>query len=555
MLKDEAKKILEQIGLKNIEKTLEFPRTEVCDLASTICFKIAKEEGRDPKEIAEEIVKKIRLKDSLIEAVEAKNGYINFFFNWEKVAEKILKDILTKKEKYGSIDIGKNKVAVVEFSSPNPVHPIHIGSARSTFIGESLCRILEKCGYKVKRIFFVNDIGRQVAILIWGYLKFAKGRKPTGKADHWLLDIYIKANKFLAENPEKEMEISEILKKLELGDKKIQQITKKIVKWCLNGFKQTYRILGIKFDEYIWESDFLEDAKKYVKQLIMEKKAFETSDGAVVVDLEKYNLPNTVILRYDGTTLYLIRDTAASIYRFKKYSPELNVYVVAEDQRLHFQQQFEILKLLGYEKIAQNSTHLSYGYVLLPEGKIISRFGRVVLLDDVIQKAIEEVRKRYLISKNLAKIIGIGAVIYSILKIDPNKQVTFKWSDVLSLEGDTGPYLQYAYVRCASILKKVKKIRKNFFVEKLDEKEKILIKKISQFPQVIEQAAKDLRPNYICNYAYDLAVAFNNFYENCPVLNIEDRKRKNFRLTLVLATEIVLKSILKLIGIEVPQKM
>jgi len=555
MFKEEVVKLLKAVGIKTSEETLEIPpQTELGDLAFP-CFDLAKKEKKDPRIIAEDLAKKIKVPKGLIERVEAKAGYVNFFFDWKKVAELNLKEILKRKNNFGKSEKFKNKVAIVDYSSPNPAHPIHVGSARTTFIGESLCRIFESMGYKVKRICYVNDLGKQVATVVWGYLKFAKGKKPTKKSDHWLLDIYVKANEEIANDTSLEKEVEENLRKCESGDKRTLSIAKKLVNWCIDGFKETYKGVGIKFDEYLRESKFIEISKKYVDKLVSNKNALKLEDGAILVNLEPYSLPNTIILRSDGTGLYLTRDVAASVHKLEKYKPSLNIYVVAEDQKLHFQQEFKILELLGYKKFVENSFHISYGYVSLPEGRMSSRLGRVVLIDDVFEEATKRVKEKYKTNEKAARNIGIGAVVYSILKVEPNKQVMFNWKEALQMEGNTGPYLQYAHTRCNGILEKAGKWKTNFEIKKLTEQEKELIKLLVKFPEIVEQAAKDLRPHYICNYAYDLATIFSTFYQFCPVLKAETEQQKNFRLTLVKATKIVLANALKIIGIGPLEKM
>lgn len=555
MLKQEIVNILGSVGIKTSTEILEVPQVEFGDIAFP-CFELAKKERKNPKEIAEDVAKKIKIsKDSLISRAEAKAGYVNFFYNYSKVSEIVLKRILKEKKKFGSSKKFKNKVVVVDYSSPNPAHPIHVGSARTTFIGESLCRILENSGYKAKRICYVNALGKQVATLIYGYIKFAKGKKPNKKPDHWLFDIYIKANEEIEKNPEEIKKVEEILRKCEAGDKKMLSLSSKLVNWCLDGFKGTYKILGIKFDEYLWESKFIEISKKYVHTLLEKKAVFKTEDGATIVNFEPYNLPNTVLLRSDGTGLYLTRDVAASIYKLKKYRPSLNIFVVGEDQKLHFQQEFKILELLGYEDFSKNSFHLGYGIVSLLGEKMSSRKGKVVLIDDIFDEAMKKVEEKYTKDKEISKAVGIGAVIYSILKVDPNQQITFEWEKALALRGDTGPYLQYAHTRCAGILRKAKKWKPNLKIENISEEEKILVKTLMIFPEVVEKAAKDLRPHYICNYVYELATIFDKFYETCSVLKAENEKLKAFRLSLVDATRIVLENSLNLIGIEAPEKM
>ncbi len=557
MLKSEVMKLLKSSGIDVTEDKLEMPPQDGFGDISFPCFQLSKTKKMPPNEIASELKDKIKVsKSPMIKEVETVSGYVNFFFDWKKVGEKLLREILTKSNDYGKINLGKNKVAVVDYSSPNPIHPIHVGSARSTLIGEALCRMLEFSGYDVKRVLFINNLGKQVAVLLWYYLKFASDSKPDKKEDHWLLDMYVKADKEFKAKPDYENEVFDILKKSETKGEKVFPKLKHVIEWCLKGFEKTYDTLGIKFDDYIWESDFVEKSKLYVSSLLKNNLTFKTSDEAVVIDLEPHGLPNTIIMRRDGTTLYLIRDVAASIYKIEKYKPSLNIYVVAEDQSLHFKQEFKILELLGHKKFVENSRHLSYGYVSLPEGKMSSRLGRVVLLDDLIDEAVEKVKEKFKVNDNeVAKSIGLGAVTYSILKVEAKRQVLFKWEDVLSMEGNSGPYLQYAYARCCSILKKADLGDKKYSIKKLDEHEEKLLKELVSFEYVIKQSVKELRPDILCNYVFDLATRFNTFYHFCPVLNAENEKIKNFRLSLVESVKIVLGSILDLLNIEKLEKV
>lgn len=552
MFRSEIVKILKSINIKADENSIEKPpQEEFGDLAFP-CFQLAKEQKKSPQLIAQEISKKIKLtKTSIISKVEPRGPYVNFFFNYQKVSGVVLKDVIKKKEKYGS-GKSKNKTAVVEFSSPNPAHPIHIGSARNTFIGESLSRILEMSGYIVKRLCYVNDLGKQVAKLVYGYEKTAKGRQPNKKSDHWLLDVYVKSNEILSKNPELEQEVNELINKCESGDKKTLETFHKLVDWCLKGFAETYSRIGVKFDEYIWESRFVDETRKFVEQLSKNKLIFE-SDGAKIINLENYGLPNTVIMRSNGTGLYLTRDILSTIYKFKKYSPDLNIYVVGEEQKLHFSQLFKILEVSGYKSYSERCVHLSYGLVSIPEGKMSSRLGNVILLDDVFDEAAKRA-KTHTKDDKIAESVGKAAVIYAILRIDTDKQVSFKWEEVLNLEGNTAPYIQYAHTRCSGILGKSKTWKPTYSTKDLTDYEKKLVKIISEFPQVVQQASNDLKPNYVCNYVYELATAFSEFYEKCPVIKAE-KTLKDFRLTLVKAAEIVLKNALNLIGIEAVEKM
>jgi arginyl-tRNA synthetase len=563
MLKNEAIKILESIGVHISEEQLELPKPELGDVAFP-CFELARKEKRGAQEIAEEICNKIKLpKDSLVTKVEAKSGYVNFFFDWKKISEKILKEILAKKENFGKSKIGKAKKVLIEYSQPNPVHPMHIGHARGTFLGAALANIFDFAGYKTIKANYMNDIGLQVAKLVTAYLLWAKGKKPKGKPDLWLWDFYVKFHEEAAKDPSLEEKARDVLRKFEIEhDKNILKIWNQVVAWCVKGFEETYKNLGIGFDIYFYESKFRDLGKKIVMQAVKKGVAFKSPEGAIIADLEKHGLPSTVILRSDGTGLYFTSDLGLTAHKFEKYKLSKTIWVVSTEQNLWFKQLFKFLELLGYTWV-KNCFHFAFELVRLPEGKMSSREGRAIMLDEVVNKLIkmayDEVNKRNpkiseKAKKEISEKIGIGALKYAIVRIEPAKTITFDLKKMLSFEGNTGPYLQYAHTRCLSILKKAKKWKKRFKVDKLTEQEKRLIKQLANFPEVVKQAAKDLRPHYICDYVYNLATIFSNFYQYCPVLKVEE-EIKNFRLTLVAATAQVLKNSLNLIGIEVPGKM
>lgn len=559
--KKEVVKILETAGLKEVENFLEVPpQPKFGDLAFT-CFELAKKEKRNPKEIAEELAKKIKIpKDSLISKVEAKAGYVNFFFDWEKFSEKFLKEV----KKGIKSNLGKGKRVMVEYSQPNPIHPMHIGHARGTFLGEALSNIFDYLGYKTIKANYMNNVGLQVAKLVTAYNLWAKGKKPEGKPDFWLWQYYVKFHEEANTNPQLEEQARENLRKFEIEkNEEIVKIWNQLVQWCIEGFEQTYKRLGIKFDVYFFENDYRDSGKKIVEMALKKNVAFKSPEETIVSNLEKHGIPNFVLLRSDKTGLYQTSDLGLTVHKFEKYKLDKAIWVVSSQHLLYFKQLFKVLELLGYSWV-KNAHHFYFEHVVLPEGKMSSREGRAVMLDEVINKlvemAYEEVDKRNPKlpkeqKQKLAEKIGIGALKYSILKIEPENQITFDWKQMLSFEGNTGPYLQYAHTRCQGILKKVSKWKPNFKIEKLTEEEKQLIKTLARFTEVVEQAAKDLRPHYICNYAYDLATVFDRFYEFCPVLKAENEKLKNFRLTLVEATKNILENSLNLIGIETPEKM
>ncbi len=565
-MKEQVVKILENaIKGINIASCLEIPpQAEMGDIAFP-CFPLAKTEKKNPVEIAQSIVKKIKIpKDSVISRVEAKGGYVNFFFDWKKISQSLLKDILTKKDVFGKPENPERKKIMVEFSQPNPIHSMHIGHARGTFLGDALANILSFVGNNVVRANYMNDTGLQVAKLVTAYSLWADNKKPDEKPDYWIWKYYVKFHEEAKSKPELEEQAREILRKREMKkDEKVVKLWDKLVQWCVEGFEETYKRLGINFDVYLYESSFRDSGKKIVDDALKKGIAFVDEGKAVVADLDKHGLASCVILRSDGTGLYYTSDLAMTVHKFEKYKLDKAIWVVASAQNLYFKQLFKILELLGYSWI-KNCYHFAFDLVRLPEGKMSSREGRAVMLDEVLDRLTQltygEVKKRNpdMTEKDMketAEKIGIGALKYAIVKIEPNNTITFDWDRMLSLEGDTGPYIQYAHTRCCGIQKKAGKWKPDFETNELTEQEKELVKLLAKFPEVVLQSASDFKPHYICNYAYDLATTFDKFYEACPVLKAENEKQKLFRLTLVDATRTVLKNALNLVGIEAPERM
>ena len=517
------------------------------------CFNLAKKQNKDSKEFTKELARKLKIEFIDIKPI---GPYLNFYVKWNEFGQKILEEL---NEKYGFDKI--NKTAVIDLSSPNPAHPFHMGTIRSTIVGESLSRILESQGWDVKRFCYINDLGKQAAILLLGYQMLGGNQSPKGKPDIWLGDLYFEINQKITEDPKLEEKAEEILEKYEKEDKEVKKLAEKVLKWCLEGFKENWKMLGIKFDDIFFESSMIEESYKVIEQLKSKNLVFEAGN-ATVLKLEP-ELPNTIILRSDGTGLYLTRDIATTLWKFKRYNPDLNIWVVAEDQKLHFQQQFKTINLLGYEDFAKKCFHLAYSMVLLEGKKMSARKGHMILWDNIIEegfkKAYNEVEKRWkdLSQKekeNRSKAIALGSIVYFILKYSPEKMVNFSWENALRFEGDTGPYLQYTYARASSILKKIDKI-KNFDAKYLkDQKEINVLKLLARYPDILEKSVKDLRPHYLANYLYDLSDAFNQFYQSLPVLKSEENLR-NARLKLVDSIKTVLKNGLYLLGIPIMEKM
>jgi len=566
-IKKEIEQILKKIDFlkhEKIDETLETPPDpKFGDLASNICFLLSKKLKKPPQIIADEAVKKIKIpKKSLIKSVEAKSGYINFFFNYSTITKTFLKNILKERSSYGSSSMGKKKGIMIEFAHPNTHKGFHIGHLRNICIGESISRILEFTGHKVFRTNYQGDIGPHVAKCLWGFINLHKCKAPKENRGDWLGEVYAEAARKFNEDDKVKQEVMEINKKLYSRDKEYLKLWRMTRKWSLDDFDKIYKELGTKFDKLYFEAEVEKRAIEISKELL-KKGIAKFSEGAIIIDLSKYDLGIFVLLTKEGNPLYESKDLALAEQQFGDFKTDRCIHVVGAEQKFYFQQLFKVFELidsLGAEK----SDHLVYELVTLKKGKMSSRLGTIILYsqlrDEMLKITLKEVAKRNpRISKKekleLAKKIGFGALKYGMLRLSPDKLLFFDMNEALQLEGNTGPYLQYAHTRCDGILKKAKQWKKNFENESLEKEEKKIIKKLIEFPNVIEKALRDFRPHYICNYAYELANIFSEFYHVCPVLKSETKKLRDFRLTLVKATKITLKNSLSLIGIETPKRM
>ena len=518
------------------------------------CFNIAKVEGRNPKEVAEVAAGEMKALPEISE-VKAIGPYVNFFVDWDRLGTRVLKNFHTD---YGG-GFEKGKI-LIEHTSINPNASPHVGRARNAIIGDSLTHLLEFSGKKVETHYFVNDVGKQIALLVWA----AKKKKGKLKFND-VLDLYIAANKEMESNKEIEKEVFELLAKFEKGEKKIVLQFKKIVKICVEGQRKILKELGIEFDFFDFESAWLgKKTNDILKKLEKTGKLFVDNEKRKVLDLKgTEGLGEStflVLTRADGTSLYPLRDLAYNIYKAEK-SKGNNILVLGEDQKLYFQQISAALKLLGIEP----PKGMHYSFVLLPGGgKMSTRQGNVVLLEDfmkeVYAKAGEEIKKRWpeLAEKEVrarARKIGNAAVRYGMLKVSPEKNVLFNLEEAVRFEGDTGPYLLYTFARANSILEKAGKWKDSEFFNFEKPEEIAVLKKICQFPSIVEKASADLRPHLVAVFTGELADAFNKFYEACPVINAENNLQKISRLKLVWAAKIVLHNCAKILGIEVLEKM
>ena len=549
--REHISKILKKEVKTEIELEIP-PNPELGDYAFP-CFSLAKVYKKNPAEIAQDLAKKIK-KDKFIQEVKVTGPYLNFFINKKNLTEETIKKVLKEKDNYGSKNIGKNKKLILEHTSINPNASPHVGRARNALIGDTLARILRFEKYKVEVHYFVNNIGKQIAMLVLG----ARGKKNVSFES--LLKIYQDISKKVEKSEEKEKEVLGILRKLESGDKKIINEFDKVVDIALKGQVKLLSELGIKYDAFDYESSYLWGKKTDEALELLKKtgKFYFDADNRVILDQKGFGLgmkmPVLVLTRSDGTSLYPLRDIA---FALDMNSKGKYITILGEDHRLYNEQINAALLML--EKKTRKP--LYYSFVLLEEGKMSTRKGTLVLLEDFMKqaekKAGEGLQKRYKkIDKKAAKVIGYGALKYSILRVSPEKNVTFNWDNALNFEGETAPYIQYAYARISSIIKKNKKaIQKNINFELLNEKEEIeLIKKVALFPEIVEKTAKELRPNLMANYAYELAKQFNEFYHMHNILK-EEKQLKDSRLALAASVKQAIKNSLNLLGIDVLEKM
>ena len=554
------KEHIEELTLEEITALIEVPPNKDMGDFAFPCFKLAKVFRKAPNMIAAELSEKIEAK-GVISNVTPLGGYINFFVNKSQLAETVIKDVLTKKEKYGHSDLGKDKTIVIDFSSPNIAKPFHIGHIRTTVIGNALYKIYDSQGYNTVRINHLGDYGTQfgkliVAFKLWGN-KEAVEANPIPE----LLKLYIQFHDEAEKHPEMEDEARAWFTKLENGDKEAKELWQWFRDESLKEFARVYDLLDIEFDSYAGES-FYSDKMDIVIEKIKEKGLLKQSQGTNVVDLEEYNMPPALITKNDGSTLYMTRDLAAAIYRKNTYDFEKCIYVVGSQQSLHFQQLFKVLELMGFEW-AKDLIHVPFGMVALEEGTMSTRKGRVVFLEDVLKQAIEKTRETVL-SKNpnaknvdeIAKQVGVGAVVFQELSNSRIKDYTFSWSRTLSFEGETGPYVQYTHARCCAVLRKAnEEVSTDINYELLSDGDAAeVLKVIGSFNKSIVSAMRRNEPHIVTRFVLDLAQAFNKFYHDNPIL-VEDEELRKARLALVAATRQTLENGLNILGMHAPERM
>ena len=541
---------------EDVVEVLEIPPESEFGDYSFPCFKFAAKLKKKPIDLAKDLSSNLRGK--FIEKVEIKGPYLNIFLKNEIVAREFLSEIFVKKKKYGLSTKGGDKI-MIEFPAPNTNKPLHLGHLRNMFLGQAISNILSFLGHEVVPVNLNNDRGVHICKSMWAYEKFGKGKNPDKKSDHFVGDFYIMYNKHV--NDKSEKEIQEMLKKWEDGDKKVRALWKKMNKWAFDGFDETYKRLGVKFSEVYNESEFYDKGKSVVLDGLKKKLFYKNEDGAIEVDLEKDGLGKKVLLRPDGTSIYITQDLYLAKKKFDDYKIDRSVYVVGSEQDYHFKVLFKLLKILKVP-YAEKCFHLSYGMVYLPEGKMKSREGTVVDADDLLDKveglAKKEIEKRHKVSskevKERSEKIGQGALRFFLLKYDSARDIKYDPKESLSFEGETGPYVQYAHARCCSLLRKSNvKVSKTVDFSVLDSAdEALLVKQLGRFSYVLDQAAKKYKPSILARYLLDLSSLFNTFYARHKIVGDENEAA---RLLIVDCVRNVLDVGLGLLNIKAPEEM
>ena len=558
-----AKKInaITNVDINALEDYIEIPpNAELGDFAFP-CFKLAKELRKAPPAIATEIKEKIELDDN-IDRVEVVGGYLNFFINNKGFAKNTLERVLGEGENYGRSKIGEGKNIVIDYSSPNIAKPFHIGHLRTTVIGGALYKMYKFLGYNVVGINHLGDWGMGVSKTIAGYEMWKDEYSFDENPIISILAIYVRFNKLEKEDPTMTEKARDVLIRLENKDEETTKIWRWIIDISLESYKKIYDLLGSEFDSFNGEAFYNDKMDRVIKEL-EEKNLLIDSEGAKVVEMPD-NMPPCIIITSAGTTIYATRDLAALLYRIDNYDFSKALYVVGSEQSLHFKQVFKTLELMGYEKYAKVCEHIPFGLILDENGEKIGsrKGGHLLTLEEILNESIEKSLK-IIEEKNpslenkeeVAKMVGVGAIIFNDLSNNRIKDEIFDWNQLLNFAGETGPYLQYTYVRTQSILKNANCALENIDTDKLLDKEALeVLKKLSEYPDVIISATNKNEPSLISRHLIDLAQSFSRFYNEHHII-CDDVETMKARVALTKSVGYVIKSGLGLLGIQTPEKM
>ncbi len=563
-VKKEIQNLLVAAGVKGEVELTTPPNPEMGDFAFA-CFNIAKELKVSPKDAADQIKGKINLKKSkLVAKVEVMGPYLNFYLQAGAVANLVIKQIDKQGKKYGNNALGKGKKVLVEYPSNNTHKEFHIGHLRNVCIGNTLVQLYEKSGYKVYPVNYLNDFGNHVAKCLWGLLKFHKNEKPPENKQKWLGEIYAEASGQVKDNPDLGKEVAEIQKKMEEHDPELWPLFMETREWSIEKFEEIFKQLGVKHAAVFYEKDLKDRGQKMTDELLLKGVAEVGEGGAIIVDLNKYNLDVALLRKSNGAGLYLTSDLPLAVEKFKKFNVDESIVVTGTEQNFYFKQLYKILGLIGFDK---KLTHIGYGLVNLKEGKMSSRLGNVILYEDLFDEVFEklkiESKQRHADwgEKKIdetAHILAMAALKFDMQKHEAAKNITFDIKEATSFDGFTGPYILYVIARINSILAKAKDQRLkvkggcNLLVQP---EEKQLLLFLARYEEVVSEALREYNPSTITRYCFDLAQQFNNFYTKHSVLNAESTDLIAARLQLSGAVKNVLENALGLLTIDTVEEM
>lgn len=549
---------IEVLTSEEISQLIEIPpKPEMGDFAFP-CFRLAKSYHKAPPMIAQDLKESIG-DQAFLSEIKVIGGYLNFYVDKAQYAQQII-DKYNNATDYGCSDQGKDKTICIDYSSPNVAKNFHVGHLRTTIIGNSLYKIFSKLGYKVVRINHLGDWGTQFGKLIVAYKKWGSREAVEEKGIEELMDIYVKFHEEAEKDDSLNDEARAWFLKMEQGNEDALEIWQWFRDISLKEFMHVYNILGMEFDSFAGESFYRDKTADVIKRLT-DDGLLKESQGAMIVPLDEYDMPPCIVAKKDGSSIYATRDLAAILYRKATYNFDRCLYVTGLEQKLHFAQVFKVIELMGND-YAKNLVHIPYGLVSLKSGKISSRKGNVIFAEDLLRESInkttsiiEEKNPDIPDKEEVAKQVGIGAIIFNDLYNQRIKDVIFDWNKLLNFDGETGPYVQYTYARASSVLRKIGEVPDTIDYTLLTDEASIgLLKEIERYPQVIKDAAERYEPSVIARYSIDLAHAFNKFYHECQI-NVEDETTKYTRTNVVKIARYIIKDALSLLGIQCPEQM
>lgn len=557
LIASELAKVIDSLDQDAILNLLEQPKSSDLGDIAFPAFSLAKVERKAPQAIAADIAEKID--QSAFEKVVATGPYVNFFLDKSKISDQVIKSVIEAGANYGQQDEGHGQNITIDLSSPNIAKPFSVGHLRSTVIGDALSNIFRKMGYNTIKINHLGDWGKQFGLLMVAYKKWGSKEAVEANPIDELLKLYVRINAEIENDPELDEEGRKWFKKLEDGDPEATELWQWFRDESLVEFNRIYKLLGVEFDSLNGEA-FYNDKMDEAVQILEEKGLLKESKGASIVELDDVNLPPAMIKKSDGATLYITRDIATAIYRARTYNFVKNIYAVGQEQSNHFRQLKAVLKKMGFDW-SDDMIHVDFGLVTKNRQKLSTRKGNIILLEPTLQEAIsrakaqiEEKNPELENKEEVAHAVGVGAVKFYDLKTDRRNGYDFDLEAMVSFEGETGPYVQYAYARIQSILRKANFTPSADATYSLNDPESWeIIKLLQDFARVVKRAAENYDPSLIAKYAINLAQAFNKYYAHTRIL--DESPERDSRLALSYSTAVVLKEALRLLGVEAPEKM